>query len=67
MFINWPQPVEENTHRLRRALLKKDTITVNLNCENTPLHSAILGGEMPAVQILLNFDHYLEKDFEPEV
>ena len=34
---------------LKKLLLVKDSITVQEVCENTPLHSAVLGGEMPAL------------------
>ena len=50
---------EESIMRLKAALLRKDTISVQENCENTPLHSAILGGETPAAHFLLNFQDHL--------
>lgn len=43
-------------------MLAKDCITVQEVCENTPLHKAIEGGELPSVQILLNFELYLSED-----
>jgi ankyrin repeat protein len=48
-------------------LLRKDTIEDEDNCENTPLHSAIYGGEIPALQILLTFEKYLDASVYQEI
>ena len=41
---------------LRKLLLTKDNISLNEHCENTPLHSAVIGGELRGVFALLSHE-----------
>ena len=52
---------------LQKSLLKKDTIEGQENCENSPLHSSIYGGELPAVKILLKFEQFIDPDLAKEI
>ena len=51
-----------NLDQMRHVLLMKDTIAIDDNCENTPLHSAILSGELHTVYMFLNIEQFINTD-----